>query len=152
MPWLALPYAERKRKEELSSRFGVEGIPSLVLLDKDLSVITTNGRSIIDEDLAQFPFHPKPVKDLASPDGINETPSVIVLAEGIEGDASSLAMEPVAKECVATAKASGGDPEFLFFVARASSGPAGQIRKLCGLPDADGTPALLLLDIPDNGG
>jgi len=44
MPWAALPYSQRALKEELSEYFGVEGIPSLVLLDKDRSVITKNGR------------------------------------------------------------------------------------------------------------
>merc|ERR1719359_496114 len=35
MPWLALDFADRKRKNQLSSMFGVSGIPSLVIIDKD---------------------------------------------------------------------------------------------------------------------
>merc|ERR1719165_6364 len=35
MPWLALPFAERDRKSALSKAFDVEGIPTLVILDKD---------------------------------------------------------------------------------------------------------------------
>jgi len=156
MPWLALPYADRKRKEELSARFGVNGIPALVLLDKDLSIITTNGRGAIMGDLAEFPFHPKPVGDLAAgPDGLNETLSVVVLAEGADAkaqEAAIAAMEPLAKEYKELAKASGEDVEILFFIAKNSEGPVGQIRKLCSVPEATASPRLILLDIPDKGG
>merc|ERR1719235_739898 len=31
-PWLALKYADRKRKEQLSTLFGVNGIPSLCIV------------------------------------------------------------------------------------------------------------------------
>jgi len=162
MPWLALPFADRKRKEELSARFGVNGIPALVLLDKDLSIITTNGRGAIMGDLAEFPFHPKPVGDLAAgPDGLNETLSVVVLAEGADANAQEAAiaaMEPLAKEYKELAKASGEDVEILFFIAKNSEGPvafakaSGQIRKLCSVPEATASPRLILLDIPDKGG
>merc|ERR1711865_348439 len=50
MPWLALPYNQRERKNNLSSQHGVSGIPSLVLLDKQGNVITTNGRSVVLSD------------------------------------------------------------------------------------------------------
>jgi nucleoredoxin len=50
MPWLALQFAERERKQELSSKFGVRGIPTLVLVDGTSGeVITKNGRSAIME-------------------------------------------------------------------------------------------------------
>jgi len=41
MPWVALPYDRRDLKEKLSSKFKVSGIPSLVVLDKDGSLITS---------------------------------------------------------------------------------------------------------------
>ena len=50
MPWLALPFSERDRKEKLSSKFKGRGIPTLVILDTDGSVITTDGRSAVSED------------------------------------------------------------------------------------------------------
>ena len=66
MPWLALPFSERDRKEKLSSKFKVRGIPTLVILDADGSVITTDGRSAVSEDPtgAAFPWKPKPVSEL----------------------------------------------------------------------------------------
>merc|ERR1712193_506183 len=50
MPWLALDFADRKRKTQLSGMFGVRGIPALVIIDKDGSVITTNGRGAVSSD------------------------------------------------------------------------------------------------------
>jgi len=137
MPWPALPYADRSRKEELSDRFGVAGIPTLVLLDKDRSVITTNGRGAVMGPLSDFPFFPKPVGTLADPEGIDEAPSVVVFAETqspAEQDAAYAALEPIAKEVNAKAKETGDDPEFKFFLARGSEGAAGQIRRLAKLP------------------
>jgi len=157
MPWAALPYSQRGLKEELSDYFGVEGIPSLVLLDKDRSVITKNGRGAIMGDLADFPFHPKPVADLAQgPDGINDTPSVVVLAENADKDAKAAvmaALEPVAKDVVAKAKAAKEDPEFLFFVAQSAEGVVPRIRELCKLDkeNAKEGPTLVLIDCDDNG-
>ena len=45
MPWLALPFANRKGKESLSTRFGVQGIPTLVVIDENGSTITTDARA-----------------------------------------------------------------------------------------------------------
>merc|ERR1719428_400531 len=50
MPWLALDYADRKRKDQLSNLFGVRGIPSLVIIDQDGSTITTNGRASVNNN------------------------------------------------------------------------------------------------------
>jgi len=47
MPWLALPFSDRDRNSQLSSQFGVSGIPTLVLMDKDGTVITDNGTSAV---------------------------------------------------------------------------------------------------------
>ena len=35
MPWLTLNYQEQEKKEELSEKFSVSGIPTLILLDAD---------------------------------------------------------------------------------------------------------------------
>merc|ERR1719201_221575 len=124
-----MPYAERKLKDQISNHFGVEGIPSLVLLDKDRSVITKNARGAIMDDLKNFPFHPKPVSDLAKgADGINESTAVVVLCEEADDNTKAAvfkALEPVAAEYVAAAKAAGEeDPEFAFFVANSGGGVA----------------------------
>ena len=60
MPWASLPYSDRASKERLSSKFGVQGIPTLVVLGPDGELITKNGRSKVSEDPtgAQFPWFP----------------------------------------------------------------------------------------------
>jgi len=107
-------------------------------------------------DLADFPFHEKPVKNLSkSADGIDEVTSVVVLAEGADSavhTAAFSALEPIAAEYTAAAKAAGEDAEFKFFVATDSNGPAPRIRELCKLPEPTSEPCIMLLDIPDEGG
>lgn len=44
MPWLALPFENRAAKQALSEKFGVRGIPMLVVLDGEGNLITAEGR------------------------------------------------------------------------------------------------------------
>jgi thiol-disulfide isomerase/thioredoxin len=51
MPWLKLDFQERKKAEELETKFKVNGIPRLVLLDGDSGdLITDDGRNQIEEE------------------------------------------------------------------------------------------------------
>merc|ERR1711904_669704 len=97
--------------EALSKVFGVNGIPSFHIIEHNGTVINNNGRGAVggDPDGTDFPWHPKPVNDLAAgPDGINETPSLVVLmekaSEGKQADAEA-ALEAVATKTLADAKA-----------------------------------------------
>lgn len=47
MPWKMLDYGSRSEKNELGRAYSVSGIPSLVMLDESLRLITSNGRSAI---------------------------------------------------------------------------------------------------------
>ena len=42
MPWMALPFSARHKKEEISMRYGVRGIPSFVILDAMSGEIVSN--------------------------------------------------------------------------------------------------------------
>jgi len=44
MPWLALPFNDRDKKASLSDKYGVRGIPCLVVLDGEGNVVTKEGR------------------------------------------------------------------------------------------------------------
>ena len=44
IPWSALPFQNRSLKNMISTKFGVRGIPSLVILDGNGALITTEGR------------------------------------------------------------------------------------------------------------
>lgn len=60
MPWVALPYNLRDQKTTLSLKYGVKGIPTLVILDKTGEVITVNGRDSVvsDPEGSKFPWLP----------------------------------------------------------------------------------------------
>lgn len=64
MPWVALPYSERSTAETLSSEFKVRGIPTLIVLDKEGSLITAEGRHSVLSEPARFPWRPRPITEL----------------------------------------------------------------------------------------
>ena len=50
MPWLAIPYEDATNRQQLTTLYGIQGIPSLVLLNPDGSVITEDGRGEVNDD------------------------------------------------------------------------------------------------------
>lgn len=158
MPWLALKYSDRELKGALSKVFGVEGIPSFHIVEHDGTVINNNGRSAVggDPEGAEFPWHPKPVNDLSGgPDGINETPSVVLLMEGVApGDQAKpeVALVAVATKVLGDAKATKEEQPYCFFTGKSAGGITDRVRELVKGGDDKSKPQLFLLDIPDNGG
>jgi len=56
MPWSAVPFADRERKNQLSQKFSVSGIPKLIVLDgSDGKVLSDNARGDVQKtsDLAK---------------------------------------------------------------------------------------------------
>ena len=164
MPWLALPYGDA-RKESLSTRFGVEGIPFFVILDPERNIVTTSARNAImaDPNGLKFPYYPDPVEDLAHGVesygfDINAKPALVVLMENCDdsdqADAKE-AMIPFGTLMAKDKKDSPGGPELIFFYAFEPSAMASQVRSLCKLPPVEKSgddPVMILLNIPDNGG
>merc|ERR1712118_267028 len=164
MPWLALDFEDRKRKTQLSNMFGVRGIPALVIIDKDGSVITKEGRGAVSSDPqgAKFPWYPPAVSNAKDgPGDINEVPTVIALCEtslAKEQAAIEEAMTSVAKQYIEKQKAASEEsPEFNFMIATESAGIAPRLRELMSLPalteeKQETVPAkLMLMDIPSDG-
>jgi len=135
MPFLAIPFENEKEKDQLSSFFEIEGIPSFIIVDPNGKVITTEARSSVmgDQEGNDFPWYPKPVKNLANPDGINEKPSLVILAEG-ESKAKKEGFEKilysVAEKEKARAEAAGEESDILFFIATEDSQVSQKIRSL----------------------
>jgi nucleoredoxin len=158
-PWLALDYSNRKEKEQLSNLFGVRGIPSFVIIDTDGSTITTEGRAAVstDPEGAEFPWYPKPVKNLkGGPGPLNDAAVVVAFCETADAAAQKAAEEaisPLAKKYINAAKEKGeDDPNVCFMIATESGGISGQLRNmmsLATLPPAQ--PKLMLINIPDDG-
>jgi len=151
MPWLAIPNGD-KRKEKLSTRFEVEGIPTFVLLDaKTGAIINSNGCSAVgsDPEGLQFPWVPPAIGDMSmGVDGINESACLCLMLEGLPKEAQT---ELVAK-LTPVAEASLKSKQEVLFFAATSGGPTEQIRKLTQLGDPSPAAQLILLDIPDEGG
>lgn len=157
MPWLALPFDQRDVKSDLSSKFQVRGIPTLVILgpvgaNGDREVINTDGRSTVgnDPEGLKFPWHPPSVPSLEESSGINDTPTVVVLADGLSEEAAEAIrteLTPVADK----AKASGSEVQVAYAVASPSDGLVGRVRSLLGLGDATSTPDVILVDLGDSG-
>lgn len=164
MPWLALPFQDA-RKEALSNRFDVEGIPFFVILDPERNVITTSARNAImsDPNGLKFPYYPDPVENLSNGVesygfDINAKPALVVLMEnGDDSDQADAkeALLPFGTRLAKEKKDSADGPELLFFYAFEPSGMASQVRSLCKLPAVEKSgddPVMILLNIPDKGG
>ena len=67
MPWLALPVeAIQDKLQSLSATYKVKGIPHLVILDEDGTIITTDGRTMVAKDPygLEFPWKPRTLTSL----------------------------------------------------------------------------------------
>merc|ERR1711937_518271 len=80
MPWLAVPFARRDVKEALSKKFKVQGIPTLVILDAEGNIITTDGRSKVaaDPQGAQFPWKPRPFQEILGDKFLKGNKNIVV--------------------------------------------------------------------------
>ena len=152
MPWLAIPNGD-PRKDKLSKRFEVEGIPSFVLVDGATGeTINGNARGKISSDPTgtEFPFHPKPVIDLDDDaSGINDSLALVALMEGCDDKTKAAAMAALEPIAVASKAAK---EDTLFYMAKAPGQIPGKVRELTKVGEPKGTAQLVLLDIPDEGG
>lgn len=166
--YLALPFEKRKEKEELSTRFGVQGIPTFVVVKPDGKVINHNARGKVQSGAASMAagdWAPPVVGDMAqgvevAGTDINECPTVIAVCEGCDEAVQKqlfAELEPLAKRYIAEAEAAEEEPKYIFLVAK-GGGPLDQLKSLTqkeagnALEEAKGSVKLVLFDIPDNGG
>ncbi|XP_039299128.1 nucleoredoxin isoform X2 [Nilaparvata lugens] len=85
MPWLALPYDESELRQDLAKLFDIHGIPTLVILNTDHSLITIDGRGEINDDPLgkRFPWG-SPISLLTERTAtrLYNTPTVVLFLEG----------------------------------------------------------------------
>ncbi|XP_045208081.1 uncharacterized protein LOC123559968 [Mercenaria mercenaria] len=55
MPWYAVSYSKRDVKDAVSTKYGVRGIPTLVVLKPDGTTIDANGRGVVASAGDKFP-------------------------------------------------------------------------------------------------
>jgi len=148
MPWLALDYDKRDAKETLSNAFGVSGIPAFVVMNPDGSVITTEGRSKVEEDpegkTLPGGWLPQPFNDVnGDPGPLNEEKCLIMFGDD---DSAHQAVKAVANEYYIKASKDMDAMPFRFFSGK-SGGVMSQLRTMTKITDDK----LVLLDIPDDG-
>jgi nucleoredoxin len=149
MPWLAVPFDDKDRIEELGSVFEVQGIPHLAIIDpKTGKIITGNGRAAIasDPEGKEFPWHPKPLKRLsAATDYFNDMPVMIVFADD---EATHKTIEKIANEFAAEFKTKGEDEPIIFAYASNTDGElAERVSDFMQLPEKK--PLAVIMNIPD---
>lgn len=162
--WLAVPFRDAGRRRALSSRFGVEGVPTLVAVSPGGATLTVDGVAKVLSGAAavvERGWEPDPVGDLATPvqDGVdlNGAPAVIAFCEGCDDEEiaeATAALGDVARE--QQQQRGGAPPSMLFFVAGGPSKVAATLRAMMrddgGVAAADTTaPVLALIDIPGGG-
>lgn len=140
MPWIAIPYSDEKSRNELSDHFEVESVPTLIILDKDFSVITSEGVGAVSEG-AEFPYRPKPLNILAPHllSVVNGGPTFIAFTTADEADPLYSTLLPLAEKYVADKK------DISFFVS-GNDGLGGRIRDFASLPQNE--KVMVILDIP----
>eukprot|EP00929_Paragymnodinium_shiwhaense_P023043 TRINITY_DN14521_c0_g1_i2.p1 TRINITY_DN14521_c0_g1~~TRINITY_DN14521_c0_g1_i2.p1 ORF type:complete len:432 (-),score=102.67 TRINITY_DN14521_c0_g1_i2:224-1519(-) len=167
--WLCLPFAS---KDNLDSLFDVSGIPAFFIVSPEGKVINKSGRDLVpDSTPADFPWTPKPIGNLESPEEINESTCMLLMLEACDGATQKRildAVEPIAKKCLER------DEPIYFYAATSSGNVSAQVRGMCGIESAstlskkdtsadvggpklvrtvsNDTPTIVLMDIPDNGG
>ncbi|MEQ2311732.1 hypothetical protein AMECASPLE_023678, partial [Ameca splendens] len=124
MPWLAVPYSDEARRSRLNRLYGIQGIPTLILLDADGHVITRQGRVEVlnDPECRLFPWHPRPVLELSEANAVqlHEGPCLVLFVDAEEEGELEPAKEliqPIAEKLMAKYKAKEEETPLLFFVA-----------------------------------
>ncbi|XP_070399664.1 nucleoredoxin isoform X1 [Nothobranchius furzeri] len=171
MPWLAVPYSDEARRSRLNRLFGIQGIPTLILLDAEGHVITRQGRVEVlnDPECRLFPWHPRPVLELSESNAVqlHEGPCLVLFVgvlfltfntirtlffpliysdaeEEGELDPAKELIQPIAEKLMAKYKAKEEEMPLLFFVA-GEDDMSDSLRDYTNLPEA--APLLTILDM-----
>uniref|UniRef100_A0AAY4AWT0 Nucleoredoxin n=1 Tax=Denticeps clupeoides TaxID=299321 RepID=A0AAY4AWT0_9TELE len=151
MPWLAVPYADEARRSRLNRLYGIQGIPTLILLDTEGHMITRQGRVEVlnDPECRRFPWHPQPVQELSESNAVqlHEGPCVVLFVDAEdEGEllpAKEL-IQPIAEKILVKYKAKEEESPLQFFVA-GEDDMSDSLRDYTNLPEA--APLLTILDM-----
>jgi nucleoredoxin len=156
-----IPFEDTSAREELEARLEITSYPTLVMLGPrpendddnygDRPIINTEVRAVIENGdyVTDFPFYPKPWGDLCkTTDDINTHKCLIVFYDG--GDENEqMDIEDAVRDAAEEYR---GDEFIKFYWACNPDAPlASNIRRACKLGDVSDVPAMVLLDIPDDG-
>ncbi|KAG7158622.1 Nucleoredoxin-like [Homarus americanus] len=95
MPWLSMAWEEKDARHELASSLEVKGIPTLVILGPDNSIITIDGRTELSEDpeVERFPWRPQSVEVLAERhmSRLQESPCLVLFTGKLNNQSDEVA-------------------------------------------------------------
>ncbi|XP_017780536.1 PREDICTED: nucleoredoxin-like [Nicrophorus vespilloides] len=91
MPWLAVPFQQSGIRTELAQFYGIRGIPTLLLLDRNGHLITMDARTELVEDpqAQNFPWKPRLVNTVTERlfmSKMHEYLTIILLVDPEEAD------------------------------------------------------------------
>jgi len=133
MTFPALPYKLRDLKNELSEKYGVSGIPSLVFIDaKTGETITKEGRGGISNPkfIENFPYLPKPVNDISETlSELQDKPSLLVFSDNASEEESAK-IAAFLKEIAVDSKKNENILIKNYFTANGDGGPITPIKKM----------------------
>lgn len=160
MSFGAVPFERRDIKKELSSRYGVSGIPMLIMLgpedeNGERPLINDGVRGFIESDaLDEFPFHKKNYGDVENgAEELNDSKVLVIFCENGD-DEEQDNVKFVAKAVAEKLKEKDGDDAMSVFYSLSHKGIGPRIRQLAKLPAPESAEdaSMIILDIPDNGG
>lgn len=164
MPWMAMPFSERKKNQQLSGHFDISGIPALVILKVvpakdpskggkfDLEVANKNATAAVggDKEGAKFPWLPEPVKELdEDPEGIDEGLSLICMFEDASEKMATEYKKILTEASKKHQKIGDNEDVLNFFCASKDGRLAARVRSECKLGDKKGGDAVsvVMMDI-----
>ncbi|XP_043942229.1 nucleoredoxin-like [Protopterus annectens] len=151
MPWLAVPYADEKRRSSLNRLYSIQGIPTLILLDAERNVITPHGRPAVldDPECKHFPWYPKPVNILTETNAtlLHEGPCLVLFVDSEEEELvpALQLLQPIAEKIIAEYKLRDEEPPLVFYCAEEDDNISDSLRDFTNLPES--APLLTILDI-----
>jgi len=148
MPWLAVPFADEKIREKLNKALKVQGIPHFTMIGPDGAIINEDARGSVMRDPtgASYPWPPPPYFPLSDASFIDEEPTLVAFVEGCSAELG--AEVEAALKTVAEAKAGG---PIKFAIAKSGDPMASRVRSLITEKTPGPQPAMIVLNIPDNG-
>ncbi|KXJ29402.1 nucleoredoxin [Exaiptasia diaphana] len=150
MPWYAVPYSDSSRKNAISKHFGVEGIPTLIIMDENWKVISINGRGAVaaDPEGKEFPWKPKPLSELndLTASILNEEACAVYFTDGDEGTLKHAKeiLQPLADSYMTQAEQANEDLPIHFFYG-GNNEVVDSVLDFAGLSEEN---MLAILDIP----
>lgn len=159
MTFCALPFEYRDTKSDLSKKYEVQGIPTLIMLGP-VTNDETGEREIINDslngvikngDFSDFPFYPKCYGSIDEMKDPNETKMLIVFHENGDDDEQKDTKE-VVRTVAEKLKDDASKNGMQYLWSFSTKGMGSRVKSLVKVPEASTDPVMVILDLPDNGG